>query len=133
MSVIPSEARDLLIARIQAAAAGGTPLRIRGGGTKDFYGGPLSGDVLDTREHAGIVAYEPTELYVTARCGTPVADLERARVRVDEVEHRLRAALAHGACGKRPASFAAARSMLACACSSLQQRRRSPSRPARRV
>lgn len=30
------------------------------------------------------------------------ADLERARVRVDEVEHRLRAALAHGACGKRP-------------------------------
>jgi glycolate oxidase FAD binding subunit len=54
------------------------PLQIRGGGSKDFYGGPLSGDILDTRAHAGIVSYEPTELVVTARCGTPLADLESA-------------------------------------------------------
>jgi glycolate oxidase FAD binding subunit len=54
------------------------PLQLRGGGSKDFYGGPLAGDILDTRGHAGIVSYEPTELVVTARCGTPLAELESA-------------------------------------------------------
>ncbi len=54
------------------------PLRIRGGGSKDFYGGPLAGDVLDMRAHAGIVSYEPTELVITARCGTPLAAVESA-------------------------------------------------------
>ena len=54
------------------------PLQLRGGGSKDFYGGPLVGDVLDTRAHAGIVSYEPTELVITARCGTPLAEVESA-------------------------------------------------------
>ncbi|MBL8478170.1 MAG: glycolate oxidase subunit GlcE [Sterolibacteriaceae bacterium] len=54
------------------------PLRLRGGGSKDFYGGLISGDVLDTAGHAGIVSYEPTELVITARCGTPLAELESA-------------------------------------------------------
>jgi glycolate oxidase FAD binding subunit len=58
------------------AAAG--PLRIRGGGSKDFYGNALAGEILDTREHAGIVDYEPTELVITARCGTPLAEIEAA-------------------------------------------------------
>jgi glycolate oxidase FAD binding subunit len=62
--------------RIRAAAAAGTPLRIRGGGTKEIT--PVAGEVLDTTGHAGIVAYEPTELYVTARCGTRLDELERA-------------------------------------------------------
>lgn len=53
-----------------------SPLRIRGGGTKDFYGGPLIGDVLDTSSYRGIVAYEPTELFLTARCGTPLSDIQ---------------------------------------------------------
>jgi len=68
---------DGLAERIRAAAAAGTALRIRGGGTKDFLAGAPGGEVLDTRGHAGIVAYEPTELYVTARCGTALAELER--------------------------------------------------------
>jgi glycolate oxidase FAD binding subunit len=59
-----------------AAAAGGAALCIRGGGSKDFYGNALRGELLDTRAHAGVVAYEPTELVVTARCGTPLAALE---------------------------------------------------------
>ena len=54
------------------------PLRLRGGGSKDFYGGPLQGEVLDTRSHSGIVGYEPTELVITARCGTPLAEIESA-------------------------------------------------------
>ncbi|HXC40870.1 MAG TPA: glycolate oxidase subunit GlcE [Burkholderiales bacterium] len=52
-------------------------LRIRGSGSKDFYGLPMDeSPVLDTRGHSGIVDYEPTELVVTARCGTPLAELE---------------------------------------------------------
>jgi glycolate oxidase FAD binding subunit len=74
----PSGATEDFRERIRAAAAAGTPLRLRGGGTKDFYGDAGAGEILDTRPHAGIVAYEPTELYVTARCGTPLAELERA-------------------------------------------------------
>jgi glycolate oxidase FAD binding subunit len=63
---------------IRAAAAGGGRLRLRGGGTKDFYGQSLAGEVLDLRAHAGIVAYDPTELVITARCGTPLAEVEAA-------------------------------------------------------
>lgn len=54
------------------------PLRIRGGGSKDFYGGPLAGAVLDTTGYAGIVSYEPSELVLTARCGTPLAAIKSA-------------------------------------------------------
>ena len=64
---------------VRAAAAHQTPLRIRGGGSKDFHGGlPLQGEVLDTRACTGIVSYEPSELVVTARAGTPLAELEAA-------------------------------------------------------
>jgi glycolate oxidase FAD binding subunit len=61
--------------RIRDAAGRRHALRLHGGGTKDFYGGPLAGEALDTRACAGIVAYEPTELVITARCGTPLAEL----------------------------------------------------------
>ena len=67
-----------LIERIRAAAASGTSLRIRGGGSKDFYGDRLEGELLETRPLAGIVSYEPTELVVTAYAGTPLAELESA-------------------------------------------------------
>ena len=62
--------------RIRQAASHGTALRLRGGGSKDFYGAALRGEVLETRGYAGIVDYEPTELVVTARCGTSLAELE---------------------------------------------------------
>jgi len=63
---------------IVAASAAGTPLRLRGGGSKDWYGQQLEGEVLDTRAYAGIIDYEPTELVITARCGTPLAEIEAA-------------------------------------------------------
>lgn len=65
-----------IVDRVRAAAAAQTPLRIRGGGTKDFHGLALHGEVLDTRPLNGIVSYEPSELVVTARAGTPLSDLE---------------------------------------------------------
>jgi len=63
---------------IREAAARKRPLHIRGGGTKDFYGGAIRGDKLDTTGYRGIVAYEPTELVITARAGTPLAEVEAA-------------------------------------------------------
>jgi glycolate oxidase FAD binding subunit len=67
-----------LIDAVRQAAADGRTLRLRGGGTKDFWGQSLTGDVLDTRGYQGIVSYEPSELVVTARCGTPLSELEAA-------------------------------------------------------
>ena len=64
--------------RIREAAERKAPLRLRGGGSKDFYGNEPRGELLDTRGYAGIVSYEPTELVVTARCGTPLIELEQA-------------------------------------------------------
>lgn len=69
-----AELRD----RVRAAAAARTPLCIRGGGTKDFYGQPPAGEPLEMRGWHGIVGYEPTELVITARCGTPLAEVEAA-------------------------------------------------------
>ncbi len=62
--------------RVRAAAADGRPLRIQGGGTKDFYGEALAGDPLDVRALRGIVTYEPAELVVTARAATPLVEIE---------------------------------------------------------
>jgi glycolate oxidase FAD binding subunit len=67
-----------LVDRIRAAAADRQPLDIRGGGTKAFYGGEPVGDALDLRSLAGISSYEPSELVVTVRAGTPLAELEAA-------------------------------------------------------
>ena len=64
--------------QVRAASAAKKPLRITAGGTKDFYGAAVTGDVLDMRPLSGIVSYEPSELYITARAGTPLAELEAA-------------------------------------------------------
>ena len=67
---------ESLVERIKSAANTGTPLRIRGGGTKDFYGQSLQGDILDTAGLNGISSYEPSELVVTVKAGTPLTELE---------------------------------------------------------
>ena len=71
-------ALEAMCARVRDAAAAGTALRIRGGGSKDFYGAALDGEVLDTTTYAGIIDYEPTELVLTARAGTSLAAIESA-------------------------------------------------------
>jgi glycolate oxidase FAD binding subunit len=67
-----------LIDQIDQARSRKAPLAIRGGGTKAFYGGPATGDPLDVTGLAGISSYEPAELVVTVRAGTPLAELEAA-------------------------------------------------------
>ena len=69
---------EAIVERIRAARAGRSPLRLRGGGSKDFHGGPLVGELLDLGPLTGISRHEPTELVVTARAGTPLAELEAA-------------------------------------------------------
>ncbi len=73
MEPVLAELRD----RILAAHAAKTPLRLRGSGTKDFYGEEFVGEIVDARAHAGVVDYEPSELVITARCGTTLAEIER--------------------------------------------------------
>jgi glycolate oxidase FAD binding subunit len=71
-------ALEALVDQVRAAAAARTALRIRGGATKDFHGEPWpdGAAVLDVAPLAGISAYEPSELVVTVRAGTPLAELE---------------------------------------------------------
>ncbi len=64
--------------RVRAATAAAMPLRIVGGGSMDFYGQCLAGEIFDVSGHAGIVDYDPTELVITARCGTRLAAVEQA-------------------------------------------------------
>jgi glycolate oxidase FAD binding subunit len=74
------QALHTLTEQVRHAAQAKRPLRIRGGGSKDFYGQHVdaAAEVLDTRGLGGIVAYEPSELVVTVRGGTPLAELEAA-------------------------------------------------------
>ena len=65
-----------LVDRVRDAQARRAPLCIQGGGTKAFYGGLPQGELLDITPLTGISAYEPSELVVTVRAGTPLAELE---------------------------------------------------------
>lgn len=70
-----------LVDRVRAAQAEATPLSIAGHGSKAFYGASTQarvGEPLNVTGLAGISSYEPTELVVTVRAGTPLAELESA-------------------------------------------------------
>ncbi|MFM9914105.1 MAG: glycolate oxidase subunit GlcE [Methylophilaceae bacterium] len=64
------------VARIQQAIADKQTLTIRGGGSKAFYGNASGGEVLSTQGLAGIVAYDPRELTLTARAGMTLQEIE---------------------------------------------------------
>ena len=66
-----------LCERIREAGARKRPLRVRAGGTKDFYGAASEGEVLDVSAYSGIVAYEPKELVLTVKAGTPLVEIDR--------------------------------------------------------
>lgn len=61
---------------VLAAGHDRRPLRIAGSGSKSFYGRAAQGDALDVTGYRGIVSYEPTELVLTARAGTPLAEID---------------------------------------------------------
>lgn len=65
-----------LVERIEQAIADRTPLCIRGGDSKSFYGRACEATPLDVAGHSGVVSYEPTELVITTRAGTPLTEIE---------------------------------------------------------
>nr|CAA6817375.1 MAG: Glycolate dehydrogenase (EC, FAD-binding subunit GlcE [uncultured Thiotrichaceae bacterium] len=67
-----------LQAQVNNALSDNTPLNIIGGNTKNWYGNQPHGEALSTAAHQGIVNYEPTELVITARSGTPIKHIEEA-------------------------------------------------------
>jgi glycolate oxidase FAD binding subunit len=70
------DATPELIERVQAAAQARTPLAIYGSGSKAFYGRALSGEPVALTAHTAVVDYDPQELVLTARSGTPLAEIE---------------------------------------------------------
>jgi glycolate oxidase FAD binding subunit len=62
--------------RVRKAAHDGEALAITGGGTKSFLGRVSRGTPCFVRAIQGVVHYEPTELVVTVRAGTRLAELE---------------------------------------------------------
>lgn len=75
--VLPGvDATAALVDQVRAACAARTPLRIVGGDTKRFYGREVVGQTLAVGGHHGVLRYDPAELVLTARAGTPLADVE---------------------------------------------------------
>ena len=66
--------------RVRTALNNKTMLKIVGGNSKQFYGNNNSEknniEVIETRIHQGIISYEPSELVITARAGTPLKEIE---------------------------------------------------------
>lgn len=60
-------------------AARRAALAVVGGNTRSGYGNTVTAEaLLSSRSLAGIVAYNPGEMVMTARAGTPVAEIEAA-------------------------------------------------------
>lgn len=86
-----SEAADA----IREARAAHSTVVIEGGGTRAGLGRPVEAErVLSTRQLTGITLYEPQELVISARAGTPLAEIEgalvkyRQRLPFEPMDHR---------------------------------------------
>lgn len=77
-ALAPADGRQLVEA-IEWAVAGGHPLEVLAGGTKRALGRPVQSEAtLDVSALSGIESYEPAELVLTAKPGTPLAEIEAA-------------------------------------------------------
>lgn len=75
-SVRPATVADLVALVAEARASGGR-LDLRGGGSKRGFGAQTpAAVVVDMRGFAGVVDYDPAELVLSVRPGTPLADVE---------------------------------------------------------
>lgn len=72
MPDIKHQIQETVLAAYQAKC----PLKIVGAGTKAFLGRQTQGEVLDVSNHSGILQYQPVELVLTARAGTPIAEIQ---------------------------------------------------------
>ena len=70
-----NDATDQLEQQVRQAIADKQAVNIRAGGSKDFIGSMADLPVIDVSQHRGVVFYEPTELVLTARAGTPLCEI----------------------------------------------------------
>ncbi len=75
--LVENDSTKPLIEAVKAAYQNSETLRIRGAGTKFFYGNPVAGKLLDVSRHSGVTSYEPSELVITARAGTRLSEIDR--------------------------------------------------------
>lgn len=73
----PQDQSEALQTQVQEAISNKRPLKISGGGSKDFLGRQTDGEPLCTLKHTGVVKYEPGELILTARSGTPLKEIQQ--------------------------------------------------------
>lgn len=85
-----------IAAVVSEAASSGMPLEILGGGTRRGVGRPLqAATTLDMSGHSGITAYNPAELVMSAKAGTPLSLIEEELDRngqmltFEPMDHRL--------------------------------------------
>lgn len=60
-------------------------LSIQGGNTKSWYGNPNQAAILSTSSYHGILDYQPEELVITACAGTPIAEIESALAKNNQI------------------------------------------------
>ena len=114
-----SDIKDEIARKIKDAYKRQLPLEIKAGGTKHFYGRQVQGEPLVLSEHIGITEYEPSELYITARSGTPLREIEQTIARQKQMlpcdppyfgsTATLGGMIATGLCGPRRAHAGAVR------------------------
>ena len=79
MTVLTPQTEAELAEAVAEAAAAGTPLEVRGGGTRAGLGRPVQASkTLATKGLSGITLYEPGALTLVVKAGTPVAEIEAA-------------------------------------------------------
>jgi len=79
MQILTPQNEAEVVDAIIGAAGEGRHLDLQGGGTRADIGAPdRQAGILSLRALSGIVDYDPAELVLTARAGTPLAELEQA-------------------------------------------------------
>jgi glycolate oxidase FAD binding subunit len=72
----PRDAQDVLSA-VQEAARASRPLEVFGHGTKRRVGRPVAArQMLDLSNLSGVVFYDPEEIVLSVRAGTPLAEID---------------------------------------------------------
>ena len=93
-ALVPADEAELA-AMVVDAAAKKTPLAIVGGGTRSGLGRPMqTAATLSTKELTGVTLYEPTEMVLSVRAGTPLTEIEALlaersqRLAFEPMDHR---------------------------------------------
>jgi glycolate oxidase FAD binding subunit len=74
-----------MLEQVSDAVSGSTPVSIVGGNSKHGIGREQVGEPISVSEYSGVVDYQPTELVVTVRAGTKMAELREVLAEKDQM------------------------------------------------